>query len=208
MLRTGVMGALSALALALSPAALAQDGRPPAMRTGVKTAADYPVWKTIVLGTHRNSIALRDALDAEPARIGDSADEILSRPAFRFVAIKTDVDLVALSVGELGFGQQGATLADIYARAIKLGFELCPAEVGPQLRRQYVDQPVGQFLHIAMDPIATYHGDLIDFTIGNGAEGLLLVGGIGRGDLRLASNVRFVFVRPRSTGGQVAQGPR
>src|ERR1700730_8644071 len=93
MLRTAVIGALTILALALSSAAPAQDSWPSATPSGVKTAADYPVWKTIMLGTHRNAMAMRDALDAEPARVGDSADEILSRPAFRFVTIKTDVDL-------------------------------------------------------------------------------------------------------------------
>jgi hypothetical protein len=52
-----------------------------------------------------------------------------------------------------------------YARAVALGFELCPGEVGPALRLNYVDQPPGDFLHIAMKPVAKYNGALINFTV-------------------------------------------
>ena len=65
--------------------------------------------------------------------------------------------IVFLSVFELGFGDE-ASLHDIYARAVALGFELCPAEVGPALRLNYLDQPPGDFLHIAMKPVAKYNG--------------------------------------------------
>jgi hypothetical protein len=99
-----------------------------------------------------------------------------------------DVELVA--------GGQ-ASLHDIYARAVALGFELCPAEVGPALRLNYLDQPIGEFLHIAMTPVARFSGELVDFTVGNGGAGLLLIGGKGDPDLMLPGAVRFVFVRPR-----------
>jgi hypothetical protein len=69
-----------------------------------------------------------------------------------------ELDLVVLSVFELGFGDQAShndiklgaavevSLHDIYARAIALGFDLCPAKVGPALRLNYLDQPLGEFL--------------------------------------------------------------
>ena len=79
---------------------------------------------------------------------------------------------------------------------MQVGLELCPAEVGPQLRLQYPNQPIGEFLHIAMQPIATYHGDLIDLTVGNGGAGLLLIGGDGSPELKLHSSVKFAFFRP------------
>jgi hypothetical protein len=56
-----------------------------------------------------------------------------------------------------------------------------------------------------MAPVATYFGELIDFTVGNGGNALLLVGGFGRADLFVATSVRFVFVRPRAAGVQVVQ---
>jgi hypothetical protein len=66
----------------------------------------------------------------------------------------------------------------------------------PKLRLHYVNQPLGEFLHIAMQPVATWRGELVDLTVGNGGAGLLLLGGDGSPDLTLHSRVKFVFVRP------------
>jgi len=57
-------------------------------------------------------------------------------------------------------------LADIYRSARELGLELCPPEAGPQLRLEYLNQPIVEFLHVAMPPVATYGGGLVDLTIG------------------------------------------
>jgi hypothetical protein len=65
------------------------------------------------------------------------------------------------------------------------------------LRLTYVDQPIGEFLNIAMHPIPRYDGELVDLSIGNGGAGLVLIGGYGGLDLVYAGRVRFVFVRPR-----------
>ena len=43
---------------------------------------------------------------------------------------------------------------------------LCPAEVGPELRLHYRNQPVGEALNIAMKPIATYGGESHDLGVG------------------------------------------
>ena len=116
-------------------------------------------------------------------------------PVWKTITIGTQLDLVLLSVAALGF-RQGGTLADVHARAVRLGFELCPEEVGPQLRLQYLQQPVGEFLHVAMKPQRTYGGDLVDFTLANSGAGLSLLGGSAQPDLVVARNVVFVFVRP------------
>jgi hypothetical protein len=99
--------------------------------------------------------AVRGAVEVAPCLIliGDDADEILGRPAFPFGKTPVKLDLVVLSVFGLGFGDR-ASLHDIYARAVAQGFELCPAEVGPALRLNYLDQPVGEFLHIQMVEIS------------------------------------------------------
>jgi hypothetical protein len=75
---------------------------------------------------------------------------------------------------------------------------LCPAEVAPQLRLQYPDQPPGEFLRIAMAPIATNRGD-VGFVVGNGGLGLLLIGADGRPHRVVSPMVRFVFVHPGET---------
>jgi hypothetical protein len=125
----------------------------------VKSAFAVPVWRTIAVGTFANSFALLNALDAAGCSIGGSAEEILARPAFTVGTRKTNVELFAVSAAELGFQTGTARLADIYARAQQLGFGLAAAEVAPQLRLQFLDQPMGEFL-IGMEPIKTWKGGL------------------------------------------------
>jgi hypothetical protein len=166
--------------------------RPPIL---VRSADAVPVWKTITVGTFENSFALRNALDAVGCGIGDQAGEILARPAFTLSATKTDVGLIAVSAAELGFQTDTASLADIYARARQLGFGLAAAEVAPQLRLQYFDQPIGEFLIIGMEPIKTWTGDPVILTVANGGAGLILIGQDGSADAEISVVSRFLFVR-------------
>lgn len=114
---------------------------------------EFEVFKTLKLGTGLKTAGdfLR-ALNDGGFRIRDSGKEILVRPGFKVSRKEIEVDLVDISVIELGF-RNGATLEEIHKRAIKLGFNLCPPEVGPQLRLQYKDQPEDEQLFIAMKPI-------------------------------------------------------
>jgi hypothetical protein len=153
-----------------------------------------PIWKTIILGTHDSVASLREAVRRYTGKL---AGEGLDGPTFNINKTWTDVDLTVLSVAELGFEGESAPLVEVYARALELGLEPCPAEVALQLRLQYADQPVGEFLHIAMKPLATERGDLVGLSVANGGAGLLLIGSDGRPDLTVPSTVRFVFVRPR-----------
>jgi hypothetical protein len=170
------------------------------------TARETPIWKTVTVGGSKGVNAIRQAMETAPCRIqiGDDANEILGRPAFPFIKKPVELDLVVLSVFELGFGDQASrkavevSLHEIYTRAAAQGFDLCPAEVGPALRLNYLDQPLGEFLHIAMKPVARYTGELVSFTIGAGGAELLLVGGNGDPDVMYPTVVRFVFVRPRA----------
>jgi len=160
----------------------------------VRSADAVPVWKTITVGTFANSFALHNALDAAGCGIGDQAEEILARPAFTVSATKTDVELVAVSAAELGFQTDTASLADIYARARQLGFGLAAAEVAPQLRLQYLDQPIGEFL-VGMEPIKTWKGEPVILTVANGGAGLVLIGQDGSADAEILAASRFLFVR-------------
>ncbi len=161
----------------------------------VRSADAVPVWKTITVGTFANSFALRNALDAAGCGIGDQAEEILARPAFTVSATKTDVELVAVSAAELGFQTDTASLADIYARARQLGFGLAAAEVAPQLRLQYFDQPIGEFFLVGMEPIKTWEGEPVILTVANGGARLVLIGQDGSADAEIPVASRFLFVR-------------
>jgi len=163
----------------------------------VKSADAVPVWKTITVGTFANSLALRNALDAAGCGIGDSAAEILARPTFTLYATKTDVELMAVSAAELGFQTETASLASIYARAQQLGFGLAAPEVAPQIRLQYFDQPIGEFLIIGMEPIKTWKGDPVILNVANGGAGLILIGQDGSADAEIPVVCRFVFLRSK-----------
>ena len=160
----------------------------------VKSAVAVPVWKTITIGTFANSFALLNALDAAGCSIGGSAEEILARPTFTVSATKTNVELVAVSAAELGFQTDTASLAHIYARAQQIGFRIAAAEVAPQLRLQYLDQPMGEFL-IGMEPIKTWKGEPVILTVVNGGAGLVLIGRDGSAGAEIPVTSRFLFVR-------------
>jgi hypothetical protein len=160
----------------------------------VKSAFAVPVWRTITVGTFANSFALLNTLDAAGCSIGGSAEEILARPAFTVGTAKTNVELFAVSAAELGFQNDTAQLADIHARAQQLGFELAAAEVAPQLRLQFLDQPMGEFL-IGMEPIKRWTGEPVILIVANGGAGLVLVGRDGSTDAEIPVTARFLFVR-------------
>jgi hypothetical protein len=179
-----------AAACAPLAAASAQD-----VRSGAgEDLAAVSVWKTIVLGSPAGRYALLDALDAQGIHVGDAAQEVLHRPAFMVSPGRTEVELARVSVAQLGFGPEGASLGEIYRRAARSGLELCPPEVAAQLRLQYRDQPPGRFLHVAMLPIATYSGELFGLSLGNGGAGLMLAGFDGRPEVRMPPQADFVFV--------------
>src|SRR4029434_2899441 len=113
------------------------------------------------------------------------ADEILGRPAFPYARTKTGVELAVLSAADLGVEWDQSSLADVYERARQAGLELCPAEVGPQLRLDYRNQPLGEALDIAMQPVAKYSGDSTILTLVNWGTGLMLIGRDGRSESRV-----------------------
>ncbi len=155
------------------------------------------VWKTVTLGRFANSFALRNALDAASCGTGDLAEEVLARPAFTLASTRTDVDLVVVSAAALGLATETVSLREVYDRAERLGLSLAPAEVGPELRLQYLDQPIGEFLHIGMKPIVTWGGDPVIFVVVNGGAGLILIGKNVSADDQIPARSAFLFVRPR-----------
>ena len=190
------------LAVSLS-AALAQDEAIPGAQSSglnVNKPAHFQIWRTITLGTYKGVDAYRGALDAARIKIGVSADEILGRPAFPYARTKTDVELVVLSAAELGVVESETSLSNVYRRASQVGLKPCPAEVGPQLRLDYRNQPLGEALDIAMEPVNTYSGDPTILTLVNWGTGLLLIGRDGRSESMVSRISRFVFALPTNEG--------
>ena len=158
---------------------------------------NWPTWKTIKLGTGaKNADDFRKALKDCGMRIGDWGNDILGKPEFTVIARETEVDLVKVTVAELGF-KDGARRDQIYDRAKEFGLELCPSEVGPQLRLQYKDQPLNEWVYIGMEPIRRSDGDLSVFSVEHLDDGLWLYGNCGFPDLVWNAVFQWVFVRPR-----------
>ena len=98
----------------------------------------------------------------------DYAQDMLRSKSFTTLKNPEQIELIRLKVRDLGF-KSGATTDEIYRKAEELGLELCPAEVGPNLRLQYVDQPLGEWFYIAMIHISG-RGDYPD-VFGLGCDG-------------------------------------
>ena len=210
---TGSQPRLPALAVCLglavfwSGAALAQEKPIGRLSSDISTQARFQIWRTTTLGPYKGVDAYRNALDAAKIKIGNAADEILGRPAFPYVRGKTDVQLTVVSAAELGVESESA-LADVYNRARQLGLVLCPPEVGPQLRLDYRDQPLGESLTIAMEPVNTHSGDPTILSLVNFSSGLALLGSDGRSEFRVPRYVRFVFAIPGKLPLEAQNDPR
>lgn len=161
---------------------------------GVKP--DFKTFRTLKLGTGiKDADGFRKALKKADCNIGDWGNNILGKPAFKVAEAETEVELVVVSNAELGF-ENGATVKETYARAKELGLELCPNEVGPQLRLQYKDQPKGGWLLIAMEPITDSGGDLYVFYVERYGDGKQwLRGSFGHPDYRWHASSCWVFLR-------------
>lgn len=167
----------------------------PASQQPITSARDVATWKAITIGTFADPLKLRNELDRRGCSVGSQAAEILARPTFTTSSQRANVELVNLSPAQLGFASDTVTLANIYARAQQLGFELAAAEIGPQLRIQYFDQPIGEFLIIGMVPIKTWSGEPIVLNVANGGAGLILIGQDGRAEANIPVTSRFIFAR-------------
>jgi hypothetical protein len=69
-------------------------------------------------------------------------ERLFAADQFTTSDINYRLETVELTVMDLGF-PAGATTAELYKRASMLGLEMCPLELGPHLRLQYVEQPEG-----------------------------------------------------------------
>jgi|GEM_PF-842094 len=165
----------------------------------VKPRDKFPVWKTIELGTGlRSTDDFLNALGTARCNTPSEASDILAKPQFEISSKKTEVDLVIASARDLGLTVENPTLGQIYDQAIELCLDICPAEVGPQLRLQYLDQPDGEWLHMAMVPIGGSDSRLHVFSVRKNISVLWLTTESFK-DFHSCPRAtdRFVFVKPR-----------
>ena len=158
---------------------------------------NWSTWKIIKLGTGiKDANGFRQAIKDAEMRISAWASDIIGKPEFTMTAGETEVDLVRVTVGKLGF-KDGARRDQIYDRAEEFGLEVCPPEVGPQLRLQYKDQPMKEGILIGMEPIRLSDGDLRVFGVAHNGGGIWLYGYCDSPDGVWGADDQWVFVRPR-----------
>lgn len=163
--------------------------------------AEFKVFKTLKLRTGIDADGYRKAIKGKKVGnkkmdIGNYANDILGKPAFAVVTEETQLDLVVVSVKELT-GKDQAPLKEIFARAKEKGLQICPNQVGPELRLQYEDQPSGEWLVIGMEPITGSDGVLSLFRVERDVSVLWLYTIYDHPDDVWDGSYRFVFVLPR-----------
>lgn len=150
----------------------------------------------ITIGGLTKAKALK-ALKDNDMRISGWATDILAK--VEFAKKKKELELHITTVGELFGDTDSHTFKEICEKGIELGYELCPAEVGVQLRLQYKDQPAGEWLIVAMKAIKNSDGALYGFYVGHDGDGRWLHALSGNPDFVWISGLRFVFVRRKSS---------
>jgi hypothetical protein len=156
------------------------------------TKPEFKTWKTIKLGTQKSVEDLSKALTNDGFQISDWAADSLKKTTL--AGAETELELVLVSVGELGF-KEGTRRDALYARAQELGLDLVPAEAGPQLRRQYTDQPMNEWMLMAMEPIAASANFLRVFNVAHNDDGQWLTTYCGDPDYSWRAPYRWAFAR-------------
>jgi hypothetical protein len=124
-------------------------------------------------------------------QISSYAHDMLNSTDFTTNQHPEDLALVKLQVSDLGF-TTNPTTDQLYARALELGLELCPAETGPHLRLQDTTQSPG-WCRIAMKPIADHSSRPHVFRLGRGGGGLHLGNDWAGPPGQWGLDVQFVF---------------
>jgi hypothetical protein len=164
-------------------------------KSGLMKADPFSVWKTIQLEKDKSADGFRDALKKEGYTIDCLANYILGTVNLTIDGTRK-VELVKVSMSDLGFTKETKGI-DIYHKALSLGLKLCPREVGLELPLQYKDQPNGEGIVVASDPMKGPKEMPIDFLFSinrmtDGAKMLQAANG-GRNYLWPPGEVSFIF---------------
>jgi hypothetical protein len=156
------------------------------------------IWRTISIGRPnlRSSGDFRKAFTENGISLSRLADSMLNRLKLTVAADETEVNLVRPSIAELGFVHNEQP-SQIYPRAIEgFGLELCSPEVALQLRLQYQDQPDGEIVVVATEPIICAIGILKVFRMIRKENNLWLRSLCAKFPIGWQPSFRLVFIQP------------
>ncbi|MFA6227118.1 MAG: hypothetical protein WC631_01380 [Candidatus Paceibacterota bacterium] len=161
-----------------------------------KTSEVWKTWKIIKIGTIYTAEAFCQVFKNEGLDMDRMVKDIIHSPAFRVSGTEQDVELVNVSNEQLGF-KDGAYYMDTCKRALMLGLDMCPAEVGPQLYLQLKeDMPSGTSVVVAMEAMLDSENYLKVFTVNCDVRGeLYLLTCICHPHSKFFAHRRFLFLR-------------
>lgn len=164
-----------------------------------KTVSRFSIWMKVKLGPDLETVDdFTTAISCAGMTIDDASKQIIDHSSFAVSLRNTEVELVNVSVRVLGFSQ-GASFRIIVDKALSLGLELCPPEVVPKLRMQYVNQPAFDALFIGMKSInIPDNANTVGiFYFRSDGECMDLLCHIVNSRHVFDANKRFLFVQPR-----------
>ena len=110
-------------------------------------------------------------MEAAGINISDYAKSMLKNREFIPDKNPEEATLIRLTVADLGF-KSSATTDQIYERAQNLGLELCPADIGPNYRLKYRNQPLNEWIYMGMKQITDSDGKPDVFRLARYDDGL------------------------------------
>ena len=149
-------------------------------------------YETQIGGQIKNEFVKK--MEAQNIKISNYAQDMLNNPDFKTQPNIENLNLVRLTVKDLGFSNY-ATTEQIYQRADELGLDLCPAEVGPHLRLSYsgID-----WMFIAMKQISGRDGSARVFSLSHDDADLWLYGFSAHMQRKWYPHDLFVFCSRKS----------
>jgi hypothetical protein len=128
-------------------------------------------------------------INVNPQNIGDYREEIESSKKIRIIgvweaigwnyffsaSVSKKLDICVATTEELTGGR--GTWAEVIEAIERIGGKKCPPEVGLELRRQYLGQPEGEQLLLAMDDVPDFDSiPCVSFSLYNSNDELVLRG--------------------------------
>lgn len=148
---------------------------------------------------------LEMALKSARHNVSDYAKDLLRNPSFTTLPEPQTISLVRSTVSAMGLSGNPTT-DRIYERADELGWDLCPAEVGPHYRLAYTDQPLNEWLAIGMKQIPDSDGNPSVFRLGRRDDGSWLHSGWAYPRDQWGPEAEFVFSLRPSTQAELGAG--
>ena len=109
-----------------------------------------PLTRVIQIGG-KPKLELLAELKAHGVQLNEAGEALFAHSGFSTSPMASEVQIVEIAVGDLGF-KEGATTEQIVERALQQDWGLCPLELGPFWRLQYLNQLEG-----CVEPPETKH---------------------------------------------------